>query len=56
MRPSFLLYSALPSAMKRILPPAFWSRDQAPITKGSFTAKHHTSSTPFAFSLSMLLR
>src|SRR5690349_18105422 len=38
--------------MKRILPPAFWSRDQAPITNASFTDTHQISSTPLPFSAS----
>ena len=55
MRPSFFEYSALPSAMKRILPPAFWSRDQAPITNASFTDRHQISSTPLRLELVVVL-
>jgi hypothetical protein len=36
----------------RILPPVFWSRAQAPITKASLTDMQITSATPFAFSRS----
>ena len=43
---------ALPSAIIRTLPPAFWSLPQAPITNVSFTETHQTSSTPLARSLS----
>ena len=45
---------ALPSAIMRTLPPAFWSLPHAPITKASLTETHHTSSTFLALSLSMV--
>jgi hypothetical protein len=32
----------------RTLPPVFWSRAQAPMTKASFTLTHQISSTPAA--------
>src|SRR5947208_11742667 len=44
-RPSFLVHSPLPSPSMRTLPPAFWSRPQAAITKASFVATHQISST-----------
>ena len=40
---------ALPSAIMRTLPPAFWSRPHAPITKASLTDTHQISSTPLAW-------
>src|SRR5207302_1146178 len=52
-RPSFLVHSAEPSARKRILPSAFWSRPQCAMTKASLVARHHTSLTPFFLSESM---
>src|SRR5262245_36091029 len=52
-RPSALVHCALPSARKRILPSAFWSRPQCAMTNASLTATHHTSLTPFFFSASM---
>ena len=43
--------SALPSAIMRTLPPAFWSRPQAPITNASLTETHQISSTPLRLEL-----
>src|SRR5437868_1299623 len=51
-RPSAFAQAALPSARKRILPSAFWSRPQCAITKASLVATHQISLTPFFFSCS----
>src|SRR5439155_20339656 len=49
-RPSALAQAALPSARKRILPSAFWSRPQCAMTNASLVATHQIWLTPFFFS------